>query len=550
MRCLRFLMLLSTFSLSMHGLQAKNEIPYRMDMVHHNPGEALYESIYCRPEQLKNMGYNARCFYLFDSPTLAIDWDPFDERILPAGSPEREWVDKKAARLHGMFNECKQHGLDVYAMSDLILLPKRLVELYDIENSYGDAQDPFTQKILRFQIQQIFKQFPQMDGLVVRIGETYLQDAPFHQGNIQHKTNPEKCIIPLINLLKEEICVKLNKKLIFRTWWSFDVNADRYQYISDAIEPHENFIIAIKHCEGDFHRGNPFSKVLGMGRHQQMVEVQCAREYEGKGCYPNYIARGVIDGFEEDKALQEKGKYWCIRDIYQSGKLSGLWTWTRGGGWEGPYPKDELWCDLNAWILVQWAKAPHLSEERLFYRYCKEVLHLDKANARIFREIALLSEFATLRGKRSAAYPQDIYRVWVRDEYITFPNLPQDKEKVAVLLREKNEAVEAWNQILSLSDKLKMPDPFQKEMVEVTCCYGLQIYRIYRSLFYLAAIKQGLYDADIMMYINEYDDAWNMLEELASTKPEYCPSLYSKHVIRRVRGVVADEVVNTMRKTE
>lgn len=541
------LMHLLTFCLVIHAVQAQNEIPYIMDMVHHNPGEPLYESLYCQPENLKNMGYNARCFYLFDSPTLAIDWDRFDKRILPIGSPEREWVDKKAARLHGMYNACKQQGLAVYAMSDLILLPKRLVSLYEIEKSYGDAQNPFTQKILRFQIQQIFKQFPQMDGLVVRIGETYLQDAPYHQGNIQHKTNPEKCIIPLINLLREEICVKLNKKLIFRTWWSFDVDADRYQYVSDAVEPHENLIISIKHCEGDFHRGSPFSKVLGMGRHQQLVEVQCAREYEGKGCYPNYIARGVIDGFEEDRALKEQGKYWCIRDIYQSGKLKGLWTWTRGGGWEGPYPKDELWCDLNAWILAQWAQAPHLSEEELFNQYTRKVLHLDKANSRIFREIALLSEYATLRGKRSAAYPDEIYRVWVRDEYITFPRLPQDKEKATVLLTEKDEAVEAWEKIVNLSLKLEMPDRFKEELVEVTCRYGLQIYRIYRSLFHLAAIKQGLIDGDKARYIAEYDDAWETLNELSTTKPEYCPSLYSKSIIRRVRGEVADEIVHSMR---
>ena len=65
------------------------------------------------------------------------------------------------------------------------------------------------------------------------------------------------------------------------------------------MEPHPNLCIVVKHCEGDFHRGNPFSQVLGIGRHPQLVEVQCQREYEGKGAYPNYIAHGVIEGFEE-----------------------------------------------------------------------------------------------------------------------------------------------------------------------------------------------------------------------------------------------------------
>lgn len=547
MKKIRWFIIIVVICLVANDLQAQNKISYIMDMVHHNPGEPLYESRYCRPDVLKDMGYNARCFFLFDSPTLAIDWDLFDKRILPEGSAEREWVEKKAARLHGMFNECKQQGLDVYAMSDLILLPKRLIELYGIESSFGNAQDALTQKILRFQIQQIFKQFPQMDGLVVRIGETYLEDAPFHKGNIQHKADADKCIIPLISLLKEEICIKLNKKLIFRTWWSFDVDAARYQYVSDSIEPHENLIISIKHCEGDFHRGNPFSKVLGMGRHQQLVEIQCAREYEGKGCYPNYIAKGVIDGFEEDRHLKEKGRYWCLRDIYKSEKLVGLWTWTRGGGWEGPYPKDELWCDLNAWILAQWGQKPHLSEEQLFNRYTNEILGLDSDNSKIFREIALLSEYATIRGKRSAQYPSDVFGIWVRDEYITFPELPQDKNKVSVMLSEKNDAVKTWYKIVALSDKLNMPDKFKNESVKVTCRYGLQIYRIYRSLFYLAAIRQGLVQADKAVYIDEYDDAWSKLKELSETKPEYCPSLYSKKIIRRTRTHVADDIVDSMR---
>lgn len=90
--------------------------------------------------------------FLFDSPTLAINWDDFDKDILPPGTPDREWVDKKAARLHGLFNDCKRNGVDVYAMSDLILLPKRLVSKYGIEKTFGNPQDTLVQRILRYQL--------------------------------------------------------------------------------------------------------------------------------------------------------------------------------------------------------------------------------------------------------------------------------------------------------------------------------------------------------------------------------------------------------------
>ena len=527
--------------------QNKKSLDYIIDMVHHNPGEPLYDSQYDRPDVLRKMGYNSKCFYLFDSPTLAINWDKFDKRILPEGSPDREWVERKAARLHGMFAECKKQGLKIYAMSDLILLPKRLIELYHIQNTFGDPKDTLTQRILRFQMDQIFAQFPEMDGLIVRIGETYLQDAPYHQGNIQNKGDADKCIIPLINLLRDEVCVKLNKKIFFRTWWAFDTDKDKYTYISNAITPHKNLIIAVKHCEGDFHRGNPYSKVQGIGRHPQLIEVQCAREYEGKGCYPNYIARGVIDGFEEHQGLKDKGQAWNLRDIYKTGKLAGLWTWTRGGGWEGPYPKNEIWCDLNAWILAQWAVNPTATEPALFHRYCTERLHLDAKSAQAFRQIALLSEHAALRGFRSVKYPNDIASMWTRDEYITFPVLPNDITKAASIIRDKDDAVNDWESIVKYANELKANNKFDDAYIKVSCEYGHQMFRIFRAIFHLAGIKQLNISDDKHKYLSEYDDAWSKLHLLKEKYPCSCPSLYSRTIVRRANPVVADDIINTMR---
>lgn len=521
-------------------------LPYRIDMVHNNPGEQEYESEFNRPDILKAMGYNGKSYFLFDSPTLAINWDGFDRRVMPEGSPLREWAARKAARLHGMYNACKREGLKVYAMSDLVLLPKKLVELYHIEKSFGNPTDTLTQRILRYQIRAIFRQFPQMDGLIVRIGETYLQDAPYHQGSIIDKSDADRCIIPLINLLREEICVRLGKTLIFRTWWSFDTDLDKYLYVTNTVEPHPNLIISIKHCEGDFHRGHAFSKVLGAGRHQQLVEVQCSREYEGKGVFPDYIARGVIDGFPEDDSLRLEGKPWCVRDIYKTGKLVGLWTWSRGGGWEGPYPKDELWSEMNAWVLAAWANNPEASEEDLFNDYCVRHLRLDAANARTLRKIALLSEDACLKAFDKRDNP-DNEPMGIRDMYIPFPILPSDTAFAEKLISEQDEAVADFEQIASLAATLQMPDTLRQQWARVSCQYGLQMMRIFRSLHRLAGIRQLRLPYDKAKYIREYDDAWRELERLAETLPAVCPSLYSKTVIRRTDGESADEIVNNMR---
>ena len=159
----------------------------------------------------------------------------------------------------------------------------------------------------------------------------------------------------------------------------------------------------VKQCEDDFHRGNAFSKIIGQGPHPQIIEVQCAREYEGKGAYPNYIANGVIEGFEEHLNTMPAGKIRSLREFYQNSELlQGVWTWTRGGGWDGPYIKNELWCDLNALVMAQWANHPTDSQEAIFRRYAVGHLKLKGDDVDRFRELCFLSAKAVLGGERSA----------------------------------------------------------------------------------------------------------------------------------------------------
>ena len=52
-----------------------------------------------------------------------------------------------------------------------------------------------------------------------------------------------------------------------------------------------------------------------------------------------------------------------LRDIVAKPQLKGLWTWTRGGGWWGPYIHgNEQWVDLHARVLATWwnSQLPHL----------------------------------------------------------------------------------------------------------------------------------------------------------------------------------------------
>ncbi len=524
----------------------KTSAPLVLDMVHHNPGELPYQSAYNSPGYLKEAGYNGKVYFLFESPALAINWESLSPDILPQGSEERAWVDAKAVQIRQMHQACKEQGMAIYAMSDLVLFPKRLIEKYGIQESFGDPQDSLTISLLKVQIDEIFTQFPDLDGLVVRIGETYLHDAPFHEGSIKDKKNPEKTIIPLMKLLRDEICVKRNKKVIFRTWYAFDVDAETYQMVSDGVKPHDNLTISVKHCEGDFHRANPFSKVIGQGRHKQIIEVQCAREYEGKGAYPNYIANGVIEGFEEHARMPEE-KINSLREFTERcpDLYAGVWTWSRGGGWAGPYINNEMWCDLNAWVMAQWAHDPAQSEEAVFMRYAKEKLQLSSADALKFRQLCLLSAKAVVRGRNSTF--RDMTPQWTRDMGIGWPrpNVNSDPEKQQRNLKQKDEAIEIWKEIVALAEQISWADNETRIQAISSSKYGLHLYEIYRSLVYLAEAEANNDKGAMKIWIDNYDKAWESYTQLAITYPSLS-TLYAKDYTRHIKNP-ADGKVNQLR---
>lgn len=508
--------------------------PHILDMVHHNPGEARYETRYNHPGELAKMGYGGKVYSLFESPELAVDWNEVEPGLFPPGSPEESWRQELFHRLKGEFARCRQAGLKVYAMSDLVLLPRKLIAKHPEVADFGNVNDPMVAGWLRTLISLIFEQFPEMGGLVVRIGETYLEDAPYHVGKITDKKDPERTIIPLMNLLREEICVKRGRELFFRTWASFDEDAEAYQKVGDAVEPHEKLFVCVKHCEADFHRGsfsNPFSKVIGMGRHRQVIEVQCAREVEGKGAFPNYIAHGVIEGFPEHAGLRKTGAIASIGDFARRRPdlFAGIWTWSRGGGWDGPYIKNELWCDLNAAVLARWAADPARPEEVVFSEIARERIGLAADSLPAFRELSLRSADAVLLGRTSLVVPI-VSPWWLRDEYIGVPELPPLTDDT--LLEEKAESIAHWEKIVELARGISWPDAETGEFAITSAEYGLRLFRIIEAVFHLAVAEQRDDPAHAKVWLQRYDEAWQEYERLAAN--DACSTLYQRSIIRRL----------------
>ena len=125
---------------------------------------------------------------------------------------------------------------------------------------------------------------------------------------------------------------------------------------------------SMKHQGWDYWRYVAFNPTIGIGRHQQIVEASCQRSYEGKGIWPSYIARGVIEGFaEQAENVNYTGGVKGLRDVVGNSNVVGLWTWSRGDGNYGPYTKaGELWQTVNCRVLAAWANDTSRTEEDLF----------------------------------------------------------------------------------------------------------------------------------------------------------------------------------------
>lgn len=542
-----------------------------LDMVHHNPGEPPFKSRFLDPAHLADYGFNGQVFKHINcvATFAASGMDCF-----PAGSPERAWLDKFTPGIEREIAAAKKQGLKVFYHIDLFVLPKRLVEHFkkeicDPQTGRILLDKPKTLELHKILFDELAARFPQVDGYIIRVGETYLFDTPHHVGNGPiprvgsawtpnylyaetlagrepaeprwSKTQAE-AYVKLIRFLREEVCARHDQQVFFRSWDIFPdklhASLPHYLEVTDQIEPHPKLAFSIKHTALDFWRHTKVNECLTQGKHPQIIEVQCQREYEGKGAYPNYVMDGVINGFEEN------AKKIGLRDFISHPKILGVYSWSRGGGWYGPYIENELWPDLNAFVLAQFVKNPARSEEEIFLEYASDYLGLRNGDVNRFREICLTSAKAILKGRHCAAFDRALHEsvlptaCWMRDdrlggheqlaEVLTYL---REKNLGLEALKEKNEAVCLWERVAFLARQVEWRDHATAQFANVSAQYGVKLFRVvaagWRVLLAGQNVGQKLLvdESERASTVNAYDAAWTDYQSLAALPG--CPTLYS-----------------------
>lgn len=576
------------------------------NMLSDNPGEVGYTSLYENGDFMTERGYDGMTFSLFEAAQYGLLWDDYDKsrgimltkeeylanpndssvkaanskKVFPYGSVERDWVEKKRSEIIKMYSDAKKEGQKIYFMQDVIVLPVKLKNDRPDINTSGkiDIRLEATREIMDFMYEEMFNDFRNeegerlLDGIYVRYGETYTGSkwgVPYHTGNNPIMGNSTDTHLLLMNYLRDKVCIELDGEIIYRTWGfgAFQYDKDTYLSISNQLEPHENFYFAIKHTAGDFHRTFTFNQTLNEGKHKQIVEVQCAREYEGKGAYPNYIAGGVINGFEEYSFLMNENENQSLRDVInvKDSLVVGIWTWARGGGWAGPYINglghesdksipvingSEMWCDLNSYVINKWAKDTSRSDKELVLEYAKTYLNMTDADAESFYEICEKSSRAVLlgRARNTDKYKVDVW--WTRDDGIStsaFRNNVKNayNNSVAdIMLAEKAQAVELWREMMKIAQglddelyntKLIDSETSVKDYIIMTTSYGYHLYDIYCQM-HIAEVERlkaqagGVDVTDAMVYaVLKYDLLWdNWQKEYEENKLKGYPTLYAR----------------------
>jgi hypothetical protein len=356
-----------------------------------NPGEPEVQSRYQDPAQLKALGYNGLVIY----ESTALSGVQNTEAI---GSDElRRWVNARADHIGRTISGAHDAGLAVYLSYDVLVLPAHAVQ----RNVNGlcckgrpQTLCPASERALELSaaaLESLFNRWPQVQGVVLRFGDTDAQRLPHLVGNDLYSPHCPRCsqfgradrVSDFIKRFHRLVVDRFDKRLIVRAWnvrpgGMHDV-PDLARRITENLpgEPKDDrLVLSFKFTQTDFwryQRWNPSSLVCG-GR-PILYELQCQREFEGKGGIPNWQAPLWRDGCPE--VADHEGEVHGLAEAADRVNLAGLWAWVRGGGWGGPFVKNEQWIDANVFAVPLLADDPRADPRALAERWVRDRLGVD-----------------------------------------------------------------------------------------------------------------------------------------------------------------------------
>jgi len=281
-------------------------------------------------ERVSGLGFNA---ITLDDVAHIVDSDLYPPAL-------REKIRRYRAFYRDLFQTARNQGLKIFLTTDV---------MFYHESSYralGRSPEkvlPFLQEALR----ALFRGFPEVAGIIFRIGETDGMDV---QGDFRSRLairTPDEARRYVKELLP--IFEWADRLMVFRTW---SVGTHRigdliwnrntfHRTFGDLNSP--NLVLSLKYGESDFFRFLPLNKLFFYSSHRKIIELQARREYEGSGVYPSFI------GWDYES---------YARDLASAHNVVGAWIWCQTGGWTPFYnltylDRSSIWNEINTFVSLR-----------------------------------------------------------------------------------------------------------------------------------------------------------------------------------------------------
>jgi hypothetical protein len=434
-----------------------------------NPGEPEVSTQYKNPALLKELGYNGLVLYNTTGLSGVSSAEEISDRELS------RWVAQQFDDTARRVDEAVAAGLDVYLSYDMLVLPADYVQSHGeelccngLEDTLCPASRPAMQRSM-YALNALIQRLPKIAGIVLRLGDTDARRLPYLTGNDLYTPHCPRCsqlgradrVVSAIENAYDVVANKHNRRLIVRAWnvrpSGFHDSPELAQRIvarlpGDASD--DRLVLSFKFTQTDFWRYQPWNQSSivagGKGGRPILYELQCQREFEGKGGIPNYQPtlwrQGMPEAFEADRG--------GLAEVSDNVNLAGLWAWVRGGGWGGPFVQEEAWIDANVAAVPKLADDPDANVMQLAKTWCSDRLKLEEPDlinavtgilersAELAREAFYFGPFTATKG--SCWHPA---ADWISDDQLNaeacwriIQRIPENELDLAV--QEKEHAAE------------------------------------------------------------------------------------------------------------
>ena len=356
----------------------------------HNAGEPELDSRFADPQALADLGYNGWLLYETTALSGLI-------RLESVQDPEiRRWIEQTTASVSTGVEQARQAGMDVYLAYDMLVLGQHLVDR-DGEGLTCKGRPgvlcPASERTLQRCVEGLgamLDRWPDVAGVVLRFGDCDARRFPFLVGNDVYTPHCPRCnhigraerIADLIRRAYEQVVEKHGKRLIARAWNVRPNGIHDTPELTKRIveqlpgeEGDDRLVLSFKVSQTDFWRYQPWNRAsLACGNRPVMYELQCQREFEGKGGIPNWQVGLWRDG---DPSVREASEPSGLAEAASAVNFAGVMAWVRGGGWGGPFVNDESWIDANVYAAPRLADDPSMSAETLADEWIRDRLKID-----------------------------------------------------------------------------------------------------------------------------------------------------------------------------